>query len=109
MATLFEENRAKWAAAYEGALCEWGKWRRYSYAINFVIKFVPDMLAQIDADTETIERQYGSRSLAGATQDLVACAEILASLEESDKGRRFPTKEECATARAALAKADGAS
>lgn len=47
--------------------------------------------------------------LIAAAPDLFACAEILASLEEADKGRRFPTKEECATARAALAKARGES
>lgn len=45
--------------------------------------------------------------LEASNVDLLECARILAGLEESDKGRRFPTKEDCAKARAALSKAIG--
>lgn len=41
--------------------------------------------------------------------ELLAAAEMLASLEQDRKGRSFPTAEQCAFARRAVAKATGGS
>ncbi|MEN6507034.1 MAG: hypothetical protein ABFD92_21065 [Planctomycetaceae bacterium] len=43
--------------------------------------------------------------LFAAALDLLEVAKMLASLESADGGRTFPTKEMCAAARAAIAKA----
>lgn len=43
--------------------------------------------------------------LIAAAPELLDCARILAALEDEYNGRTFPTKEQCAQARAAIAKA----
>lgn len=51
---------------------------------------------------------YGNGDIAhliAAAPELLGVANILASLESEDGGRRFPTKEEVAKARAAIARA----
>lgn len=49
------------------------------------------------------EEKLANAHLAAAAPALYECARILASLDEGAKrGRRFPTEEECATARSAL-------
>lgn len=52
------------------------------------------------------EMQANARLIAGA-KGLLMAAQILASLESDDGGRRFPTKEEIAIARAAISQALG--
>lgn len=55
----------------------------------------------------TIEEAVALSRLIGAAPELLAAAEMLASLQSEDNGRSFPTAEQCAFAKRASAKAKG--
>lgn len=63
-----------------------------------------DIFVLADVNGPQYEHQEANAYLMAAAPDLLRCAQILAALD-SGRGRTFPTEEDCAFARAAIARA----
>jgi hypothetical protein len=70
MATIFEENRKAWADEHKKAMQAWKAHNAYKPLATFMEKRVPEMLEQIDADTQTIEIGRLDRAKALAAPEL---------------------------------------
>lgn len=52
--TIYERHRKHWGEAAEASVTAWDRLRSYKKAVQFVRVEVPEMLAQLDADTKHI-------------------------------------------------------